>query len=152
MIGAVVAAALGYGYGVCRIRGRGRRSPATTTDSPGTWYSISCRRCSPRRYSRCPRRPTLALRVLPRSAALALGRILHRLRHLATIWAATVMTVAGLVLLYRTPVYALSNRYPWLHVAVHLHLLVTGCLFACATCGFVADCGGGDCGWTIVCC
>jgi putative membrane protein len=75
---------------------------------------------------------TLALRVLPRRPRGVLLRVLHS-RPVAALTAPVAvlaLDLGGLVLLYLTDLYAVTLSSPWLHAAVHLHLLLAGCLVA----------------------
>jgi putative membrane protein len=47
---------------------------------------------------------------------------------------AAVLDVGGLWILYRTPLFAATHARPWLHAAVHLHVLLAGVLFTAAIC------------------
>jgi putative membrane protein len=80
---------------------------------------------------------TLALRALPAHSARRLSANLRRpvvaaLTHPA---AAAVLNVGGLWVLYRTGLYAASTGSPVLHVAVHLHVFLAGCLLVVAVAG-----------------
>ncbi|TYB57064.1 cytochrome c oxidase assembly protein [Nonomuraea sp. PA05] len=75
---------------------------------------------------------TLLLRALPaararRLSALLRRRAVHALAHPVT---ALVLSVGGLVVLYCTPLFRHTMTNGWLHAAVHLHFLLSGCLFA----------------------
>lgn len=48
---------------------------------------------------------------------------------------AAVLHVGGLGVLYLTPLYALSTQRPLVHALVHVHVLVSGCLFAWSLAG-----------------
>jgi putative membrane protein len=74
---------------------------------------------------------SLALRTLPRSPRRLLLKILHsrELAGLAHPIAATALFVGGLFVLYASPLYAYTLRYPRVHELVHLHFLLSGCLF-----------------------
>jgi putative membrane protein len=48
---------------------------------------------------------------------------------------ALLLNVGGMVLLYATPLYALSRTTAWLHVLVHYHFIAAGYLFAWAIAG-----------------
>jgi putative membrane protein len=80
---------------------------------------------------------TLLLSALPPRGrrpvtALLRSRPLRALTHVAT---AAVLSVGGLYLLYLTPLYALTTRSEAVHHLLHLHLLVSGHLFAWAVAG-----------------
>ena len=80
---------------------------------------------------------TLLLAGLPVSArrpvAVVLrSRPLHVLSHVAT---AAVLSVGALYLLYLTPLYALSIRSEAVHHLLHLHVVLSGYLFAWAVAG-----------------
>ena len=80
---------------------------------------------------------TLLLRVLPvRSARRVTGLLGTRpLRWLTEPAVAGALSLGGLWLLYRTPAYALTHFYGWLHVVVHAHLLISGYLLTTALVG-----------------
>lgn len=74
---------------------------------------------------------TLALQASRRPAQLRWLRIGHSravavLTHPATVW---VLFGGTLVVLYFTPLYQLSLEHDWVHVLVHVHFVVVGCLF-----------------------
>lgn len=75
---------------------------------------------------------TLALRTLPPPSRRALLRILHsRMARVAV--SPVVVLVAelgGMYAYYCTPLFRAAMRYPWLHLAVHVHMLAAGCLLA----------------------
>lgn len=80
---------------------------------------------------------TLLLRQLPHRHARRLGRLLntpvvHFLSHPVV---GLTLTSGGLIVLYFTPLYALSTTNETVHVAVHLHLIASGLLFAWAIAG-----------------
>ena len=80
---------------------------------------------------------TLLLGALSPAARRPVAVALHArgLRVLAHPAAGAVLSVGGLYLLYLTPLYATSTRSELVHVLVHAHLLVSGCLFAWAVAG-----------------
>jgi putative membrane protein len=45
---------------------------------------------------------------------------------------AGALSVGGLWVLYRTPLFAAADERPWLHALVHLHVLVSGLVFMVA--------------------
>lgn len=75
---------------------------------------------------------TLMLRTLPYPAALRLGRLINSrpARLVTTPSLALLLSSGGMVVLYFTPLYALSTRYTPVHVLVHVHLVLSGFLFA----------------------
>lgn len=80
---------------------------------------------------------TLLLGVAPPGARRAVGRVLrarpvHVLTHPVT---AAFLHVGGMVVLYLTPLYALTTRSPLAHGAVHVHFLLAGYLFAWSLAG-----------------
>ncbi|MFK4241951.1 cytochrome c oxidase assembly protein [Micromonospora chokoriensis] len=80
---------------------------------------------------------TLLLRVSPPSVRRATGRLLgaralHLLAHPVT---AALLTTGGLALVLLTPLYAVAERQPVLHHALHLHYLAAGYLFAWSLAG-----------------
>lgn len=80
---------------------------------------------------------TLLLASLPAAAARRLVRVLasRPLRTLAHPVTALVLNVGGMVALYATPLYALSQHRPWLHVLVHYHFVAAGYLFSWSIAG-----------------
>lgn len=80
---------------------------------------------------------TLLLRSLPHRAGRAVGRLLASrpagvLTHPVT---ALVLTLGGLVVLYLTPLYALTLDNPTVHHLVHVHFFLAGYLFAYGVAG-----------------
>lgn len=77
---------------------------------------------------------TLAARALPTAAARRLARFLRTplCRAAADPAVAALFHVGGLWLLYRTDLYAAMHHRLWLHLLVHAHLFLAGCLFAFA--------------------
>lgn len=75
---------------------------------------------------------SLLLRALPHAAARRLGSLLSSrvMGVLATPFVAFVLTSGGLVLLYFTPLYRWSTESPTVHLLVHVHLVLSGFLFA----------------------
>lgn len=75
---------------------------------------------------------TLMLRTLPHPVARRLGATLNSrpARMLSTPVTALVLSSGGLLLLYFTPLYELSTRSTTVHVVVHVHLVLSGFLFA----------------------
>jgi putative membrane protein len=65
-------------------------------------------------------------------AGLLRTRPVHVVSHPVT---AAALHVGGLFALYLTPLYAVSVRHEAVHVLVHVHFLVAGCLFAWAVAG-----------------
>ncbi len=80
---------------------------------------------------------TLLLRQLPHRHARRLGRLLHHraVRFLSHPVTALALSSGGLVVLYFTPLYALSTRHEAVHVAVHAHFVAAGVLFAWVVAG-----------------
>jgi putative membrane protein len=80
---------------------------------------------------------TLALRTLNRSNAAMVGRALRTpsLRIAGNAYVLLAANIAGLVVLYFTPLYRATAESDWLHVAVHVHLFVVGYLFAWVVAG-----------------
>jgi putative membrane protein len=74
---------------------------------------------------------TLALRALPVRAARRVSHLLRSrpVRVLTEPGVAAVLDVGGLWLLYGTPLLELAHAHPVADVAVHLHVLLAGCLF-----------------------
>lgn len=80
---------------------------------------------------------TLMLCSASSATAHRLVRVLHSrpvqvLSHPVT---ALVLNIGGMVLLYTTPLFALSRTSTWLHVLVHYHFIAAGYLFAWAIAG-----------------
>jgi len=75
---------------------------------------------------------TLALRTLPRRPRRTLVELLHApaLAWIAHPLSATALFVGGLAALYFMPLYRRTLHHPLLHELVHLHFLLSGCLFA----------------------
>ncbi|CAD5141423.1 Putative membrane protein [Microbacterium sp. Nx66] len=84
---------------------------------------------------------TLALRALPVPRARTLSRVLRSgpIRALTHPVVAGALNVGGLWLLYATPLFPLMHASPWLHAAVHLHVLLTGYLFTASIVGLDPD-------------
>jgi putative membrane protein len=80
---------------------------------------------------------TLLLRSLPHRHGRRLGRLLRtRAVHvLANPVVALLLSSGGLVALYFTPLYELGARDGTVHAIVHVHLLLSGALFACVVAG-----------------
>ncbi|WP_217996750.1 cytochrome c oxidase assembly protein [Nocardioides jensenii] len=80
---------------------------------------------------------TLLLRQLPHREARRLGRLLHTrpVRVLSHPFVGLMLTSGGLIVLYFTPLYAVSTRNDAVHIAVHFHLVASGLLFAWAIAG-----------------
>nr|SBO96016.1 hypothetical protein BN4615_P5532 [Nonomuraea gerenzanensis] len=75
---------------------------------------------------------TLLLRSLPAARARRLARLLrHRAVHaVANPVTALLLSAGGMIVLYCTPLYRLVLAHGALHAAVHVHFLLSGCLFA----------------------
>lgn len=80
---------------------------------------------------------TLLLRTLPAAAGRRAVRLLGTApaRCLAHPVTAAVLDVGGMYLLYLTPLYALSLVTPSVHVWLHVHFVLSGCLFTWALIG-----------------
>ncbi|OLO09937.1 hypothetical protein BTW10_17260 [Chromohalobacter japonicus] len=48
---------------------------------------------------------------------------------------AALLDIGGMYLLYLTPLYTQSIATPWLHHVIHLHFVISGCLFSWAIAG-----------------
>ncbi|MEV6833964.1 cytochrome c oxidase assembly protein [Streptomyces sp. NPDC051133] len=75
---------------------------------------------------------TLLLRTLPaargrRLTAVLHGRAARTLAHPAT---ALLLSTGSLAVLYFTPLYDVMSRHLWAHWLLHVHFLLSGCLFA----------------------
>ncbi len=75
---------------------------------------------------------TLLLRALPHRAARRIGAFLNTapVRLLSTPVVALVLTSGGMVVLYFTPLYRWSTESTAVHLLVHVHLVLSGFLFA----------------------
>jgi cytochrome c oxidase assembly factor CtaG len=75
---------------------------------------------------------TLALRTLPPRPRAWLLRALHwRVSRVLTHpGVALAIFIGSMYALYLTPLYGETLRHPWLHDAMHVHFLLSGCLFA----------------------
>lgn len=73
---------------------------------------------------------TLALRTLPVAGARRLGAVLRSrpLRVLTEPAVAAVLNLGGLWLLYTTPLFALAQHQPVVHLLVQVHLVLAGYL------------------------
>lgn len=74
---------------------------------------------------------TLLLRALPVSRARRVSRTLRMrpLRILTEPTVAATLNVGGLWLLYTTEMFAVAQRVPAVHLLVHAHMFLAGCLF-----------------------
>jgi putative membrane protein len=75
---------------------------------------------------------TLALRTLPlRGRRMVLRAVQSRFARVITL-APTVLLldVGGMYAYYLTPLFAETERHPWLHVTVHAHMFLAGCLLS----------------------
>ncbi|WP_344071833.1 cytochrome c oxidase assembly protein [Streptomyces crystallinus] len=80
---------------------------------------------------------TLALRALPAGPVRRALRAVVRTRLFGPLFlppVAALLDVGGLWLLYRTRLFARVHDHPWLHAAVHTHVLAAGLLFGFALC------------------
>jgi putative membrane protein len=75
---------------------------------------------------------TLLLRTLGVRSARRLGWLLHLppMRVLTHPVTALVLSAGGMYVLYGTPLYRVAAEQPVVHALVHLHFLLSGCLFA----------------------
>lgn len=80
---------------------------------------------------------TLLLRNLPPARARGLVALLGAapVRVLIHPVTAALLDIGGMYVLYLTPLYALALSDPLLHVLVHLHFVIAGCLFSWAIAG-----------------
>lgn len=80
---------------------------------------------------------TLALRALPAGHARRLSRVLgsRPLRVLTHPVTAAALNGGGLWLLYTTGLHTAMSTNPWVHAAVHAHMLAAGYLFTAALIG-----------------
>jgi putative membrane protein len=73
---------------------------------------------------------------LLRTVSVRTGRRITRLLRTAPVRVLTepavaaVLDIGGLWLIYRTGILAAMHSHPWLHLAVHVHMVVAGFLFA----------------------
>lgn len=80
---------------------------------------------------------TVVLRALPvqasrRLVAFLQSRFVQFVSHPVT---ALIFNIGGMYLLYLTPLYTLSLHNPVVHVLVHVHFVIAGCLFTWAIAG-----------------
>jgi putative membrane protein len=75
---------------------------------------------------------TLALRTLPRAQRQRLVVVLHsRVVGVLTLGPVVLaLEVGGMYLYYLTPLYAQAHQQPWLHILVHVHMFLAGCLLS----------------------
>ncbi|GGY22392.1 cytochrome c oxidase assembly protein [Streptomyces djakartensis] len=75
---------------------------------------------------------TLLLRTLPTAHARRLTAVVHSrpVRLVANPAVALVLSTGGLAVLYFTPLYNAATAHPAGHWLLHLHFLLSGCLFA----------------------
>jgi putative membrane protein len=75
---------------------------------------------------------TLALRTLPRRGRRVLLSLLHsRFARVVMLGPVVVaLDAGGMYAYYLTPLFALAEQHPWLHLLVHGHMFVAGCLLS----------------------
>lgn len=75
---------------------------------------------------------TLALRTLPRRGRRRLLGVVHSRFSSVMMFAPLVLIleVGGMYAYYLTPLFAASHQHPWLHLAVHTHMFLAGCLLS----------------------
>lgn len=75
---------------------------------------------------------TLALRTLPRRVRQVLLVALHSriASALTALPVALALDVGGTYAYYLTGLFRAAEDHPWLHAGVHLHMLLSGCLFS----------------------
>lgn len=80
---------------------------------------------------------TLLLRALPVGSARRVSWVLRSrgIRLLTEPVVAATLDLGGLWVLYRTDLFALTHDHELVHLAVHVHVLAAGCLFATAVIG-----------------
>lgn len=151
----LAAATVGYGRAVRALAARGRRWPPARSWAWGVAVvaSVVATQSGIGRYDDTSLTvhmvqhlllgmvvPFAAVSAAPLTLALQAGRpgtrlllrraLHHRLARLITNPVATwVLFGGGMVVLYLTPLLELSARNGWVHLAVHLHLVVAGSLF-----------------------
>lgn len=78
----------------------------------------------------CSAPVTLALRTLPRRPRRGLLRVLHSapVRILTAPVVVVPLELGSLAALYLTPLFGLLHSSPFLHLLVHGHMVLTGCL------------------------
>jgi putative membrane protein len=80
---------------------------------------------------------TLTLKTLPTHAARRIAAFLHS----RPVWVvghpltSLLFNIGGMYLLYLTPLYAATLAHPSLHILVHIHFVIAGCLFTWAIAG-----------------
>ncbi len=80
---------------------------------------------------------SLLLRNLARARASGVVRLLGSIpvRVLSHPLSAALLDIGGMYLLYMTSLYTQSMTTPWLHHFIHLHFVISGCLFSWAIAG-----------------
>jgi putative membrane protein len=75
---------------------------------------------------------TLALRTMPVSSARKTASLLKSrfFRYVSNPAAASLLNIGGLWLLYTTGLFQLMHQYPLLYLLIHLHVFLSGYLFA----------------------
>jgi putative membrane protein len=75
---------------------------------------------------------TLALRTLPRVPRRRLVLVLHSrlVRALTSGPVVLTLEVGGMFAYYLTSLYAFSHAHPALHIVIHVHMFVAGCLLS----------------------
>jgi len=139
---AVAASGVAYGWGVARLRERGRAWPAARSWAFGSGLAdtsvfalhmvqhLALAMVAPPLLA-LGAPITLALQASSRPTQRRLLAVLHSRPVAVITYPAVVLALFGgsLVLLYFTPLYAQSLQRPWLHDLVHVHFVVVGCLF-----------------------
>ncbi|ATQ29140.1 cytochrome c oxidase assembly protein [Rhodococcus ruber] len=80
---------------------------------------------------------TLVLRSVSPARGRTIGRVLRSspVHLVANPFVALALNVGGLAVLYFSPLYVATTRNELLHVLVHVHFLLAGCLFAWVVAG-----------------
>ncbi len=75
---------------------------------------------------------TLALRTLPSRPRQFMLAVLHSRFAQVLTWAPMVLIleVGGMYAYYLTPLFTITERHLWLHILVHLHMFLAGCLLS----------------------
>lgn len=150
----LVPAAAAYAVGVLRLASRGDRWPATRTLGAGAGLAVLTAALMPplvtsmnfsvhvvQHLMLAMLAPlllalsapvTLALRTLPHPGRRRLLRVVHSRAARVLTYAplVVILDVGGMYGYYLSPLFAASHHHPWLHLAVHTHMFLAGCLLS----------------------
>jgi putative membrane protein len=150
----LLPAAAAYGYAVWRLARRGDRWPVSRTLSAASGLAVLTAALVPplvdtmdfpihvaQHLLLAMLAPlllalsapvTLALRTLPlRARRRLLSVVQSRAARVVTLSPVVlVLETGGMYAYYLTPLYGYSHAHPWIHVAIHAHMFLAGCLFS----------------------